>query len=95
MNSSIIKRISALAVIIVGLLLGVLTPAGGNSTSWKFFGVALIIFGVIWLFNQRRPPRRIKGEAEPYEAPVMKWYQSAILWVPVLIVVLFLLSLLY
>lgn len=95
MNRSIIKRIAALAVIILGLLLGVLTPAGGSSTSWKFFGLALIIFGVIWLFNQSRPPRRTKGEAEPYKAPELKWYQSAILWVPVIIIVLFLLTLLY
>jgi MFS family permease len=92
-KTNIVSRIAALAVIVSGLLLGVLSPAGTDSNNWRWLGLGLLIIGVMWLISQRQAPIA-ERQPEPYQAPVMKWYQSPILWVPIIIAVVAILSLL-
>jgi len=91
-KANIVSRIAALAVIVAGLLLGVLSPAGTDTNNWRLLGVGLLIVGVVWLLSQKQAPIQ-ERQPEPYEAPVMKWYQSPILWVPIIIAVVAILSL--
>lgn len=91
-KTNIVTRIAALAVIVVGLLLGVLSPAGTDTNTWRLVGVGLLIVGVVWLLSQKQAPIQ-ERQPEPYEAPVMKWYQSPILWVPIIIAVVAIVSL--
>ncbi|CAB0150224.1 hypothetical protein PSI9734_00784 [Pseudidiomarina piscicola] len=94
MNSSIIKRISSLAVIVAGLLAAVLAPAGGNTASWRWFGLFLILLGVYFLLGQRSTAeQRTVAAQQRSETPPLRWYQSPILWVPVIAAVLAVISL--
>lgn len=92
-KTNIVTRIGALAVIVCGLLLGVLSPAGDSTGNWRLLGLGLLIVGVVWLLSQKQAPIQ-ERQPEPYEAPVMLWYQSPILWVPIIIAVVAILSLL-
>lgn len=92
-KTNIVRRIAALAVIISGLLLGVLSPAGENNGNWRLLGLALLIVGVVWLLRQKPLPVD-KQSLEPYQAPVMQWYQSPLLWLPIIIAVVAIVSLL-
>lgn len=92
-KTNIVTRIAALAVIVSGLLLGVLSPAGDSTGNWRLLGLGLLIAGVVWLLSQKQAPIQ-ERQPEPYEAPVMQWYQSPILWVPIIIALVAILSLL-
>ncbi|MFC0445086.1 hypothetical protein ACFOD1_09365 [Pseudidiomarina halophila] len=95
MKSSITKRIGSLAVIVAGLLAAVLAPAGGNTASWRWFGLFLIVLGVYFLLGQKTTDEQRTAEAEQRaESPPLRWYQSPILWVPVIVAVVAILSLL-
>lgn len=93
MKGSVIKRLAALGIMVLGLLLGVLAPAGGTTNSWRIVGLMLLIIGVVWLIRQPKPAAPTAAD-EPYERPPeLQWYQSPILWVPVIIVILGVLTL--
>lgn len=95
MNSTVAKRIGSLAVIVAGLLSAVLAPAGGNTASWRWFGLFLIVLGVYFLLGQKATPEQRSAAAEQRaNTPPMRWYQSPILWVPVVAAILAVLSLL-
>ncbi|KFZ29982.1 MULTISPECIES: hypothetical protein [Pseudidiomarina] len=94
MKSSVIKRIGALAVIVAGLLAAVLAPAGGNTASWRWFGLFLLVLGVYFLLGQTTTAeQRQQAASERNETPPLQWYQSPILWVPVAAVIIAVLSL--
>jgi len=82
----IATRLAAIAVIILGLLLVVLAPAGGSTGSWRIVGALLLVGGAIWLVKQPKP--EVSASTPRAETPPMQWYQSPILWVPVIIAVL-------
>lgn len=91
MNKMLVKRLAAIAVMILGLLMAVLAPAGGNVESWRIVGFSLLAVGIIWMIKQPQKPQREAGDS--YERPPeMKLIQSPILWVPIIIVVLGLLT---
>ncbi|MDN7124076.1 hypothetical protein [Pseudidiomarina terrestris] len=95
MNSTIAKRIGSLAVIVAGLLSAVLAPAGGNTASWRWFGLFLIVLGVYFLLGQKASPEQRTAEAQKRkDNPPLRWYQSPILWVPVVAAILAILSML-
>lgn len=92
MKTTITTRISALTIIVAGILLAVLAPAGETLSSYRQLGVVLIVVGAVWLLRQKRPEANPEVSSEPYQQPVLQWYQSPILWVPVIAVVLALVS---
>ncbi|PTB89799.1 hypothetical protein C9928_02235 [Pseudidiomarina aestuarii] len=85
MNSSIVKRLGAIALIIAGLLLAVLTPAGDDSGVWRNVGVGLLIAGTVWLIRQPSAP--VDANAEREETKPITLAQSPILWLPIIIIV--------
>lgn len=91
MKTTSATRIAALAVIVSGILLLVLAPAGDAVSSYRILGFILMGAGVAWLVSQRRPEPQTQQQ-QPYQQPVLRWYQSPILWVPIIAVVLGLLS---
>ncbi|SFR38254.1 hypothetical protein SAMN04488070_0270 [Pseudidiomarina maritima] len=92
MKTTTTTRISALAIIVLGILLAVLAPAGEATSSYRQLGVVLLVIGVVWLLRQKRPEPATEERVEPYQRPVLKWYQSPILWVPVVAAVIAILS---
>lgn len=92
MKTTSATRISALAIMVAGVLLAVLTPASEATSSYRQLGVVLLIIGAVWLLRQKRPERPAEVAREPFQRPVMKWYQSPLLWVPIIAAVLALLS---
>ncbi|PHR65884.1 MAG: hypothetical protein COA51_03810 [Idiomarina sp.] len=95
MKTTSTTRISALAVIVLGILLAVLAPAGEAISSYRQLGVVLLVIGVVWLLRQKRPEPKAEANPEPYQQPVLKWYQSPILWVPVIAIIIAILSWLF
>ncbi|MEX1220619.1 MAG: hypothetical protein WEA82_00730 [Idiomarina sp.] len=91
MNKMLVKRLAALAVMVLGLLMAVLAPAGGSTDSWRIVGFALLAVGIIWMIKQPQKPQRQAGE-EYERPPEMTLIQSPLLWVPIIIVVLGLLT---
>ncbi|HET8816524.1 MAG TPA: hypothetical protein VFM61_03645 [Pseudidiomarina sp.] len=85
MNSSILKRLGAIALIIAGLLLAVLTPAGDDSGLWRNIGVGLLIGGAVWLIRQ--PSTTVDANVERQETKSLTLAQSPILWLPIIIIV--------
>ena len=92
MKTTSATRIAALAVIVSGILLLVLAPAGDAVSSYRILGFILMGAGGGWLVSQRRPEPSSQPQQQPYQQPVLRWYQSPILWVPIIAVVLGLLS---
>lgn len=95
MKTTSTTRISALAIIVLGILLAVLAPAGEATSSYRQLGVVLLVVGAVWLLRQKRPEPTTEEHVEPYRQPVLKWYQSPILWVPVVAAVIAILSWLF
>ncbi|MGQ4275677.1 hypothetical protein ACQ5ES_01290 [Pseudidiomarina sp. E22-M8] len=94
MTSSITKRIGSLAVIVAGLLAAVLAPAGGNTASWRWFGLFLVVLGVYFLLGQKTTAeQRTVAAQQRSDTPPLRWYQSPILWVPIIVAIIAILSL--
>lgn len=87
----IVRRIGALAVIVAGLLLAVLSPAVDETGNGRLLGFALLGAGVVWLLLQRGAPASAASQ-EPHQYATLQWYQSPILWLPIAIVVVGLLT---
>lgn len=92
MKTTTTTRISALAIIVAGILLAVLAPAGETVSAYRQLGVVLIVIGALWLLRQKRPEAKQEMNSEPYQQPVLRWYQSPILWVPIIAAILALVS---
>ncbi|RWU11566.1 hypothetical protein EGC76_04695 [Pseudidiomarina gelatinasegens] len=92
MKTTSATRISALAIIIAGVLLAVLAPAGETVSSYRRLGVVLLVVGAVWLLRQKRPEAQREANQQPFQQPVLKWYQSPIFWVPVIAAIIALLS---
>jgi len=88
MKTTSATRIGALAVIVSGILLVVLAPAGDAVSSYRMLGAILLGSGVAWLLLQKRPQAPVAQQAQPYQQPLLKWYQSPIIWVPIIAAVL-------
>lgn len=84
------QRVLALLILIVGLLMAVLGVVSENDTSVRLAGAALMLISVIWLYKQPT-----LSSLDRTDKPVLKWYQSPIIWVPIIAAVLFLISLLF
>lgn len=85
-----LQRVLALLVLIAGLLMAVLGVVSDNDTNVRLAGAALMLIAIIWLYQQ---PTLKSLDTQGHSAP-LKWYQSPILWVPIIAVVLFIISLL-
>jgi len=85
MTTSIAKRIAALAVIVVGLLLLVLAPAGDATSSYRIVGLLVAAAGGAWLGAQRRDTSGVTDE--PYQQPVLRWYQAPIVLFPIILLI--------
>lgn len=92
MKTTSATRIAALAVIVSGILLLVLAPAGDAVSSYRILGFVLMGAGAGWLVSQRQPDAAVQQQQQPYQQPVLHWYQSPIIWVPLIAAVLGLLS---
>lgn len=93
-KTSIAKRIGALALIVAGLLSAVLGPAGENTASWRWLGLFLLLLGVYFLLGQRASSeQRAEAAQQHTTTPPLKWYQSPILWVPIVGAIVFLVAL--
>jgi len=87
MNKMLIKRLGALGIMVLGLLMAVLAPAGGSTDSWRIVGFLLLAVGIIWLIKQ--PNKDAQQVADEYQRPAeLKLVQSPLLWVPIVIIVL-------
>lgn len=87
MNNKVMLRILALAVMICGILMAVLSPPGDTKSSWQIVGVLLLVIGTFWLVKQRGPSAEADATnaAENFERKSMTWKQSPILWLPIII----------
>ncbi|CUA85073.1 hypothetical protein [Pseudidiomarina woesei] len=92
MKTTSATRIAALAVIVSGILLLVLAPAGDAVSSYRILGFILMGSGIGWLVSQRRPEPQAPQQQQSYQQPVLRWYQSPILWVPIIAALLGLIS---
>lgn len=90
MNRSIVTRLGAIALIIAGLLLAVLTPAGDDSGLWRNIGVGLLIAGAVWLIRQ--PSHTLDSNTERTATKPITIVQSPILWLPIIIFAIALIS---
>lgn len=90
MNAKIIKRLAALALIVSGILLVVLA-------NQRWLGLSLLVFGVAWFILQ--PTAAItgpEGQTQPLGSQEpLKWYQSPILWLPIIVIIIAVLSYLF
>ena len=82
------QRVLAILVTITGLLLAVLGVVSDEDTTVRLIGAAIMLVGIIWLYRQPAPRSK-----SPDEVPPLRWYQSPILWVPIIGIGLFLISL--
>lgn len=82
------QRVLAILILIVGLLMAVLGVVSEYDTNVRLAGAALMLVGIIWLYRQ--PTLQSLNRKE---TPVLKWYQSPLLWVPVIAIVFFIISL--
>ncbi|RUO79169.1 hypothetical protein [Pseudidiomarina taiwanensis] len=83
-NARILKRIAALAIIVSGILLVVLANE-------RWLGLAFLIFGIAWFVLQ--PTKPVTGPDGQTTQPIgsqepLQWYQSPILWVPVVVAII-------
>ncbi|GAB3293805.1 hypothetical protein [Pseudidiomarina andamanensis] len=92
MKTTTTTRISALAIMVLGILLAVLAPANEAASSYRQLGVVLLVVGAVWLLRQKRPEPAPEKTSAPYQQPVLKWYQSPILWVPIIAIIIAILS---
>lgn len=88
MKTTSATRIGALAVMVSGILMVVLAPAGDAVSSYRILGALLLGGGIAWLLSQKHPAAEVEQSAQPYQQPVLKWYQSPIVWVPIIAAVL-------
>ncbi|KPD22458.1 MULTISPECIES: hypothetical protein [Idiomarina] len=82
------QRVLALLILIAGLLMAVLGVVSDNDTNVRLSGAVLMLIGIIWLYKQ--PTLKSLNRTDK---PTLKWYQSPILWVPVIAIILFIISL--
>lgn len=82
------QRVSALLIVIVGLLMAVLGVVSDNDTNVRLSGAVLMLIGIIWLYKQ--PTLTSLNRTDK---PILKWYQSPILWIPIIAVIFFIISL--
>lgn len=87
MNNKVMLRILALAVMICGILMAVLSPPGETKSSWQIVGVLLLVIGTFWLIKQRGPSSAPDSTQMPqnFERKAMTLQQSPILWLPIII----------
>ncbi|RUO62145.1 hypothetical protein [Pseudidiomarina insulisalsae] len=87
MNSTVGKRIAALAIMVIGVLSAVLAPEGETVVRWV--GIFLLIVGVYFLVTQKASSEQRQHTAQQRtDVPPLRWYQSAILWVPVVAIII-------
>jgi drug/metabolite transporter (DMT)-like permease len=82
------QRVSAILITIIGLLMAVLGVVSENDSSIRIIGAVIMLAGVIWLYRQPLPSKQHSGDIPP-----LRWYQSPLLWIPIIAIVLFLISL--
>ncbi|WP_417437882.1 hypothetical protein [Idiomarina sp.] len=82
------QRVLALLILIVGLLLAVLGVVSDNDTPVRLTGAVLMLIGIIWLYKQ--PTLQSLNRTDK---PILKWYQSPIIWIPIIAIILFIISL--
>ncbi|RUO77766.1 hypothetical protein [Idiomarina seosinensis] len=83
------QRVFAILVVIVGLLMAVLGVVSEELDTYiRSLGALIMLVGIIWLYRQ--PSSRLEREGE---VPPLRWYQSPILWVPIVGIIIFLISL--
>ncbi|ASG65597.1 MULTISPECIES: hypothetical protein [Idiomarina] len=83
------QRVLALLILIAGLLMAVLGVVSDNDTNVRLAGAALMLVGIIWLYRQ---PTLSSLDTKGQTAP-LKWYQSPILWIPIIAIIIFIISL--
>lgn len=83
------QRVAAVLMTIAGLMMAVLGVVSEDDSTIRSLGVAILVGGVIWLYSQRKPKQRPDTET----VPPLRWYQSPILWVPIIGIVIFIISL--
>ncbi len=88
MKTSIAKRVAALAVIVTGLLLLVLAPAGDAVMSYRIVGVMTAAVGIAWLTAQRPSIEEQRENAANFERRKLNWYQSPIVLFPIILIVI-------
>ena len=82
------QRVLAILITIIGLLLAVLGVVSDEDTTVRAIGAGIMLIGVIWLYRQPTSGSTLSGNKPP-----LRWYQSPILWVPIIGIILFLISL--
>ena len=82
------QRVLALLILIAGLLMAVLGVVSDNDTNIRLSGAVLMLIGIIWLYKQ--PTLKSLNRTDK---PTLKWHQSPLLWVPVIAIIFFIISL--
>lgn len=82
------QRVLAILITIVGLLLAVLGVVSDENTTVRAVGAVIMLIGIIWLYRQPMPESKA-----PNDVPPLRWYQSPILWIPIVGIIIFLISL--
>ncbi|MGM0481857.1 MAG: hypothetical protein ACQEQZ_08000 [Pseudomonadota bacterium] len=82
------QRVSAIVIIIIGLLMAVLGVVSEQDTTIRLLGALLLLVGIVWLYRQPLAPKNHSGDTPP-----LRWYQSPIVWIPIVGIIIFLISL--
>ena len=85
MKSTIASRIGALAVIVIGILFVVLAVS-----SYRQLGAVVMVIGIYWLLRQRRNVVDSEQDGE-FVRQQLHWYQSPVVWMPVIVIILIIL----
>lgn len=82
------QRVLAILITIVGLLLAVLGVVSEYDDYIRPAGGLIMLAGIVWLYRQPVADAPHKGDIPP-----LRWYQSPILWIPIIGIIIFLISL--
>ncbi|WP_404399415.1 hypothetical protein LG288_06975 [Idiomarina seosinensis] len=82
------QRVLAIILIIIGLLMAVLGVVSEQDTTIRLVGALLLLVGIVWLYRQPSAKKSHSGDIPP-----LRWYQSPIVWIPIIGIILFLISL--
>lgn len=82
------QRVTAIVLLIVGLLLAVLGVVSEFDTIIRLTGAGLMLVALIWLYRLPTFNKLNEQSKQP-----LKWYQSPIVWVPVIGIIIYCVSL--